>query len=186
MVELEMIFSVQKSSPKYIRKRLTYQGFTLIELLVVIVVIGILSSIALPSFLNQTNKARQSEAKALLGAMNRAQQAYYMENLTFADNAALSDLGLGIVTQTENYLYTINGGDSTSVTNQAQPGTTSRLKAYIGGVQINTANNPGETLVIAILCESSTSPIEGGADGTEAADFSGTEPACPSTYRAVQ
>jgi type II secretory pathway pseudopilin PulG len=31
--------------------------------LVVIIIIGILSAIALPAFLNQANKAKQSEAK---------------------------------------------------------------------------------------------------------------------------
>ena len=43
------------------------EGFTLIELLVVIIIIGILSAIALPSFLNQASKARQSEARTNVG-----------------------------------------------------------------------------------------------------------------------
>lgn len=82
------------------------KGFTLIELLVVIIIIGILSAIALPAFLNQANKARQSEAKQALGAINRGQQAYYLERQIFSNN--IDGLGLGLQTSTENYSYGAN------------------------------------------------------------------------------
>lgn len=88
---------------QYLNNKKAEKGFTLIELLVVIIIIGILSAIALPAFLNQANKARQSEAKQALGAVNRGQQAYYLERQMFSEN--IDGLGLGLSVATENYSY---------------------------------------------------------------------------------
>jgi type IV pilus assembly protein PilA len=60
------------------------QGFTLIELLIVMIILGILTAVSLPNFINQIGKARETDAKINLGAIGRAQQAYHFEHQTFA------------------------------------------------------------------------------------------------------
>ena len=44
-------------------------AFTLVELMVVIVIVGILSAVALPNFLNQTGKAKATEAVTKVSAL---------------------------------------------------------------------------------------------------------------------
>ncbi|MBN3926057.1 type IV pilin-like G/H family protein [Nostoc sp. NMS4] len=162
------------------------EGFTLIELLVVIIIIGILSAIALPSFLNQANKAKQSEAKTYTGSMNRAQQAYYLENTTFT--TVISALGLGIATVTVNYTYKVLTPDASSALNQAiviSAGGKAPLKAYVGAVGVTTQGATSEATTIAVLCESLNPMVISGAvnaDSITTSTYSSGQPSCASSY----
>jgi type IV pilus assembly protein PilA len=142
-----------------LNKKNENEGFTLIELLVVIIIIGILSAIALPSFLNQANKARASEAKTYTGSVNRAQQAYFLEANTFITaQTDFAKLQLGIKTQTENFTYSVDPGTFVGAAIKALPTTpttsTAVLKGYGGFVAVGiTGGTNGEATTIAILCE---------------------------------
>jgi prepilin-type N-terminal cleavage/methylation domain-containing protein len=155
------------------------KGFTLIELLVVIIIIGILSAIALPSFLNQANKAKQSEAKTYVGSMNRAQQAFYLERNGFT--STIGSLGLGIPTQTENYLYGISASaaaitETTGVTNFAEP-QSAALLPYVGAVNLGEDAQTSEATTLAILCESTTA-----GPGVALASYATSGPVCPADW----
>lgn len=157
------------------------EGFTLIELLVVIIIIGILSAIALPSFLNQAAKARGAEAKSNVGALNRAQQAFYLEQQTFS--TTVDGLGLSFPTQSENFAYTITTANASSVSNL---GTSQKpdIKSYGGGV-FYTASTGGTSAVSGststVLCEAN----QPGSAVVSGITLGGTAP-CGGSAKAVK
>jgi len=141
----------------HLLKRQDNEGFTLIELLVVIIIIGILSAIALPSFLNQASKAKQSEAKNYVGAVQRAQQSYRIEKASFAPN--VTTLEIGIPTQTDNYTYGMRASKDTT-TFLATTIDPTALKGFSSGVVVLTT---GQTSAISCQTKDTQSVSTGPA-----------------------
>lgn len=82
------------------------RGFSLIELMVVVVVIGILASIAYPSYMDSVRKGRRSDGKSALLATSQSMERYFTENTSY-NGPTLSDAStIGKTTSPENY-YTI-------------------------------------------------------------------------------
>ena len=64
-----------------IMPRKSDRGFTLIELVMVIVIIGVLSAIIVPNFVDYVSKSAASSTKANLSIMRTAIQAFRGDNL---------------------------------------------------------------------------------------------------------
>ncbi|MBQ7908061.1 MAG: prepilin-type N-terminal cleavage/methylation domain-containing protein [Elusimicrobiaceae bacterium] len=83
-------------------------GFTLIELLVVVLIIGILSSVALPQYTKTVKRARAAEAWTIGKTYFDAQDVYLMENGFFAVN--LDDLTVPLPVNEEKWTVTLGAG----------------------------------------------------------------------------
>jgi len=100
-------------------RNLLEKGFTLVELMIVIVIVGILSSVALPNFLSQSDKAKLTEAKQQESAYLKQAFAEFQELgkdgiNTNAVNAA-TDPGLCPANATY-FTYTCNAPTNTEAT----------------------------------------------------------------------
>ena len=106
----------------------------------------------LSSFLNNANKAKQSEGKSYISSLNIGQQAYFSKNSAFSNS--VTALGIGRRTEITNYKYSTRA-TKTAALNYAvakKP----ELKSYFSGVFIvpaypNAAKD--EITTLSILCE---------------------------------
>ena len=107
-------------------------GFTLIEVMIVMLILGIIASIAIPSYRSYVLRANRTEARSALLALAAAQEKYYLQcNIyvaTLDDSAANVCPATGVTASlnfagtTERGLYTItvtaadaNGWTATAV-----------------------------------------------------------------------
>lgn len=89
-------------------KKNKQRGFTLIELMIVVAIIGVLGSIAMPSYMEYVKKSKRMEAKTELLSIAQLQESYYIQNLSYS-KALNTGLGFAAATtETERGLYNIS------------------------------------------------------------------------------
>lgn len=80
-------------------------GFTIIELMIVVVIVGILSMIALPSFQASMLKGKRTDAKAtLVDAASRMEQ-YYLDNKQYT--ATITAIGTPATSPEGHYTMSV-------------------------------------------------------------------------------
>lgn len=114
-------------------------GFTLIELLIALAVVGILASIAYPSYTDHVRRTRRADAQGALMGLSNAMERYFTQNSTYCDaanagppsvcGAAASDTGPPLIYSTQSpidggtpyYNLTIQAATATTYTLRAAP-----------------------------------------------------------------
>ena len=98
-------------------RNLLEKGFTLVELMIVIVIVGILSSVALPSFLNQRNKAEATEAVTQISTLLKEAGLMNMEGMSAANIVATISGSVPSATDPNlKFSYSAIGNDATTPT----------------------------------------------------------------------
>jgi type IV pilus assembly protein PilA len=131
------------------------EGFTLVELLVVMLILGILAAIAIPSFFNQRDKARDADAKSASRTAQTAMETYATDN--GGSYAGATAAGLQAIEETLNAAalsvpavaadsYTVRVTSDTGNTfdiSRAANGTTALTCAAAGNAGCPTGGNWG-------------------------------------------
>jgi type IV pilus assembly protein PilE len=116
-------------------------GFTLIEVLIAVIIVGVLLSVALPSFMDSIRKGRRSEAFSAISALQQAQERWRSSNATYASS---SDTGFATATTSPGGYYSVSVAAGSNATDyeiiadgtgssQASDGACSRLSVRVQG-----------------------------------------------------
>jgi len=110
-------------------------GFTLIELLIAVAIVGILASIAYPSYMDSVTKSRRADAQAALLGFAQAMERHYTTTGSYTGaGTAGSNTGAPTIFSTKS---PIDGSDTYyNLTIESAAVTTYTLKATAVGSQL--------------------------------------------------
>ena len=132
-------------------------GFTLVELLVVMLILGLLAAIAIPSFFNQRDKARDADAKTQARTAQTAMETYATDHNGDYDSdggattvaalkviePTLNDATIAVATPTGTGPPADAADTSYSVTATSSTGNTFTVTRHATGRTENTCDTDG-------------------------------------------
>jgi type IV pilus assembly protein PilE len=110
-------------------------GFTLVELIIVIAIVGILSSIAYPSYMDSVKKGHIADALAELSNAVFNMEQSYQNNRTYRDPADATKCGVADFSTDQFSFSCVSGSRSTFTwTASNKAGSMSAVNSYIYNV----------------------------------------------------
>lgn len=122
-------------------KKSRHHGMTLLELMIVLAIVGILATIAIPSFNDQVMKSRRAEARNALFDGQLKQAEYFANNLTYGWRG---QIGADEFTANNYYRITVSKPDGEDFTT---------------GFEMRATPVSGEGQENDTLCTGSSSPL---------------------------
>lgn len=115
----------------------------------------------------------EAQAKQTLNILQRAQQAYYLEQRQFA--TSVEALAVGLAMEDDTYTYAIQPGALPSLVSISATPKFDLLRSYTGAVTVNIAGDRLETLICESKQPSAIPPIIMGS-GEQISCSPGTQP----------